>query len=66
MLILGRRKNEQVLIRVSEPCEIIVKYMGKGRNEGEIVLGFDAPQSASIVRDDAINTTPKKRNSDES
>lgn len=54
MLVLGRRVGEKILIN-----DNIVVTVIEVRGDGRVRLGFDAPMSVRIVRDDAKQ---KKRN----
>lgn len=53
MLILTRRTGEAV--HIGE--DIVVRVLGV--NGGQVRLGFDAPKSINVVRDELLKKTPE-------
>jgi len=55
MLVLTRKTNETVILTVGDiTIEVVVTRIDSGR----VQLGFIAPQSVNILRDNAINKFP--------
>lgn len=57
MLILSRFTNDQVFLTLPNG-EVITVTIVEVRN-GKVRVGFEAPQDVEILRDDAIDKTPK-------
>jgi carbon storage regulator CsrA len=51
MLILTRRPEEAVTITLINGQEVVVRVLSIG--SGDVRLGFDAPDDAKILRDNA-------------
>lgn len=54
MLCLARREGE--VVRIDGPAEVVVLEIRKGN----VRLGFHAPETTKIVREEAKRKTPKK------
>jgi carbon storage regulator len=55
MLVIGRRVGERIFI--NETTAITVLHVQKGK----VKLGFDAPRSVSIIREEIKNGPPRLR-----
>lgn len=74
MLVITRRIRESVIITGPDGTETILHILGIAGNQ--VRLGFDAPRSVRILRDDIVsavprevrdgNTTPRRRNHEDS
>lgn len=56
MLVLTRRKNEQV--RINDDITIVVVAASRGK----VRLGFDAPKGVTIVRGELVSPTDRDCN----
>jgi len=55
MLVLTRKTNETVILTVGDvTIEVVVTRIDAGR----VQLGFNAPPSVAILRDNAVNKLP--------
>lgn len=57
MLRLSRRLYEDIAIEAPNGDVIVVRYMGRGQNGGQVELGIEAPASYSISRPSAPPST---------
>lgn len=61
MLILTRERGQKVFIETSDGRITVIVLE---RRAGKLRLGFDAPRTVEIMRDDASNTAPRERRLD--
>lgn len=58
MLVISRRKSEKTIVRIppsTEPQEVVIQIIRPGGG-GLVRLGFEAPRSISIVREEIAET----------
>lgn len=58
MLVLTRRHGEAVIV---EAGGVAIRVVVVGISGNQIRLGFDAPRSVHVVREEIVDKAPKKK-----